>query len=149
MHRLARSYDHATRRAHTHIKGQPMKAIAATITLIAASAVLMSTASAKVFASFEGSNAHNMWPVLLTDEPCRDGHPEIPGKRAMLLTQGNTRVEACWNYESDGHVKDGAIAVCQKKGGTRDGLVVNGYGHCYDIPKSSFIDPSSLPRSAF
>lgn len=81
-------------------------------------------------------------PIILTTEPCSlDNHE--PGKRAIIgLIAG--RVEGCW--ADFGGSKP--IAVCEKKGGDYDGSVMGGLA-CMDIDKKYFIDPATLPRSAF
>jgi len=150
LHQAKSAYDHVMRTsALTHSTEDTVKAI--TTILVAAISIFSAGAShAKVFAVFEGSDYHNILPTLLTDEPCHDGHPEIPGKRAILVltNRDNATLEACWNYESIGTAKNAAVLVCEKQGGKRDGQVANGYG-CYHIPKNAFTDPASLPRPAF
>lgn len=93
------------------------------------------------FAVFEGHGA--MPPIILTTEPCRAGHPEEVGKRAIMLMLAG-RMEACWADNGGSR----PIAICEKQRGDYDGRVMNGSA-CLDIDKQYFIDPASLPRSAF
>lgn len=104
--------------------------------------------SAKVIAVFPGNEY--IFPILLTDDLCVPGKPDA-GFRALMVAVTHyapkgRRIEACWNYDSaKGNGKD-VIITCLTKDGKRNGLVS---GDCRWIDKYYFLNPSSLPRSAF
>jgi hypothetical protein len=87
----------------------------------------------------------------LTDELCVPGKPK-DGYRAIahatsLFQPTPTNLEACWNFDNSGQYKPNSVIItCLREKGRRAGRVS---GDCRWIDKDHFLDPATLPRSAF
>ncbi|MCD9228930.1 hypothetical protein LPV64_08665, partial [Ralstonia pseudosolanacearum] len=119
------------------------------LTTAAITLTLAQTATAKVIGVFPGNR--NIFPIVLTDELCVPGKPN-DGYRAIarsssLFNPTPTNVEACWNFASSDRYKPRSVIItCLREKGRRDGKVG---GDCRWIDKDHFLDPATVPRSAF
>ncbi|VVE15725.1 hypothetical protein PCO31110_02906 [Pandoraea communis] len=110
---------------------------------------LPQTTPIKVIGIFPG-NAH-IFPITLTNELCVPGKPD-DGYRAiarasLLLQSAPTDMEACWNFDNSGRYKPNSVIItCLREQGRRTGRVS---GDCRWIDKGRFLDPATIPRSAF
>lgn len=108
-----------------------------------------SLASSKVIALFPGTSY--IFPISLTDEPCtRSAANE---RRAVMhaITKFNPagdNLEACWYFTNMGkdHLPKNVVATCLRERGLPNGRVSN---DCRWIDKDRFLDPATVPRSAF